>query len=61
MKDAPKSSARKLYEEGLALFEKDQQAGAALIAKAAELGDPEAQDWIDDWTFDDDANTQGAS
>ena len=60
------SKAEKLFRRGLALFEgdgvaQDQQEGAALIAEAAKLGHEEAQDWIDDYTFDDDAYTQGVS
>lgn len=58
--------AEALYREGLRLFEgdgveKDEQEGARLIAEAAELGNEDAQYWIDDYTFDDDAGVQGAS
>lgn len=61
-----RTKAEKLFREGLALFEgdgveKDERGGASLIAEAAELGLQEAQDWIDDYTFDDDAGTQGVS
>ena len=56
--------AEELFRKGLALFEgdgveKDEQEGAALIAEAAKLGHKEAQDWVDDYTFDDDAFVQG--
>ena len=58
--------AETLFRKGLALFngdgvEKDEQEGAYLIAEAAKLGCKEAQDWIDDYTFDDDACVQGES
>ena len=61
-----KADAEELYRRGLALFEgngveKDEQEGAYLIAEAAKLGCKEAQDWIDDYTFDDDACVQGES
>lgn len=61
-----KADAEELYRRGLALFEgngveKDEQEGAYLIAEAAKLGHEEAQDWIDDYTFDDDACVQGES
>ncbi len=65
-RDPKKKDAEKLYCRGLALFEgngveKDEQEGAYLISEAAKLGCKEAQDWIDDYTFDDDAYTQGVS
>jgi len=61
----PKDAAA-LYREGLAIFEgdgveKDERLGASIIAEAAELGDPDAKYWIEDYTFDDDAGVQGAS
>ncbi|MBO4541306.1 MAG: SEL1-like repeat protein [Bacilli bacterium] len=61
-----KKDAAELYRRGLALFEgdgveKDEQEGAYLISEAAKLGCEEAQDWIDDYTFDDDALVQGES
>lgn len=56
--------AAALYRKGLALYEgdgvkKDEFRGAQMIAEAAELGDPEAKDWIDDYGFDDNAQVQG--
>ena len=58
--------AADLYRRGLALYdgdgvEKDEQEGAYLISEAAELGNKDAQDWIDDYTFDDDAGVQSHS
>ena len=41
--------------------EQDEQEGAYLIYQAAELGNKEAKDWIDDYTFDDDAGVQADS
>ena len=64
--DLEKLDPETLYREGLALFEgngveKDEQEGAYLISLAAQKGHPEAKDWIDDYTFDDDALVQGES
>ena len=64
-KSDPKSPAE-LFKEGLALYEGDgvkmnQRKGLSLIAEAARLGDPDAKYWIDDYTYDDDAYTQGVS
>ena len=61
----PKDAAE-LYREGLRIFEgdgveKDEYRGAQMIAEAAELGDADAQYWIEDYSFDDDAGVQGAS
>ena len=58
--------AAELYRRGLALYEgdgveQDEQEGAYLIYQAAELGNKEAKDWIDDYTFDDDAGVQADS
>ncbi|MBQ7243890.1 MAG: hypothetical protein IJS52_06770 [Bacilli bacterium] len=58
--------AETLFRKGLALFngdgvEKDEQEGAYLISLAAKKGHAEAKDWIDDYTFDDNAGVQGAS
>ena len=60
----PSKKAEELFRKGLALFEgdgveKDEQEGARLIYLAAKAGHPEAKDWIDDYTFDDDAMGQG--
>ena len=61
-----KADSEELYRRGLALFEgngveKDEQEGAYLISLAAEKGHAEAKDWIDDYTFDDNAGVQGVS
>lgn len=58
-KDLAGLDANTLYQKGLALFETDPQEGAYLISLAAEKGHAEAKDWIDDYTFDDDACVQG--
>lgn len=60
------SKADSLFQRGLDIFEgkgckKDERKGALLIAEAAELGNKEAQDWIDDYCYDDDALVQGES
>ena len=61
-----KKTPAELFAQGLALYEGDgvkqnQRKGLLLIAEAARLGDPEAKDWVDDYTFDDDAYVQGNS
>ncbi len=58
--------AKKLYEEAIKTLEgnptpKQRQTAIAKIQKAADLGLPEAMDWIDDYGFDDDAFVQAES
>ena len=62
----PAEEARALYLEGLKIFEgdgveKDEFKGSRMIAEAAEMGDPDAQYWVEDYSFDDDAGVQGDS
>ncbi|MCR5078958.1 MAG: hypothetical protein K6B65_03440 [Bacilli bacterium] len=57
--------AEEIYRKGIEHFESGDEdrriKGLKLIQKAAEMGLEEAVDWVDDYSFDDDAGVQGES
>ena len=66
LEEAKNGNAHSMYLVGIEyelgqIVKFDMQEALAWISDAADLGDDDAKAWIEDYYFDDDANTQAHS